>query len=413
MMDAGIDPATRDLTGERIATLQNAVYLRLMTPLGSWWADPSVGSLLYTLQREKDLPRVARQAEAYAREALQPLLDDGRARSITVQAVSRPAPPRGTSVRRVAAEPFAVGDGVTRAFPLLFRGQPVHSVEGVPTVYRTDWQGRVELSSEARTNYAIQFRSGISGPWTLDSDLSYTDSGIGSGDGTGPHFCEIAHVNTTGANTQTGQATVPLGSTARFQVRIRAGAITTTCVVGLYNGSWAATGACSATIVSGPGVVRPYDPYPPALVHIDNLSASEDTVVELTRDTGAGEGLLCRGIVYPQNNGSGAPDTIPVGTSVLFAAPCFTVDAPAAPFIPTIITNAPRTVTDYTLASGPKVILPEPLAIGATLDADFTFDWYQGADKPPVVQGSRLRLDVEVVTASGERQVFEHPVGVI
>ena len=40
-MDAFLDPSSGDYTGERIATLANAVYLRLMTPLGGWWADPS------------------------------------------------------------------------------------------------------------------------------------------------------------------------------------------------------------------------------------------------------------------------------------------------------------------------------------------------------------------------------------
>ena len=83
-MDAGIDPITRDLSGQRITTLGNAVYLRLMTPLGSWWAYPSLGSRLHELQREKDLPRVAVLARQYASQALQPLLDDGRVKSIDV-----------------------------------------------------------------------------------------------------------------------------------------------------------------------------------------------------------------------------------------------------------------------------------------------------------------------------------------
>ncbi|WP_110972136.1 phage GP46 family protein [Pseudomonas huaxiensis] len=83
-MDTGINPATGDLTGQRINTLANAIYLRLVTPLGSYWADPSLGSLLYTLRREKDKPRVGRLAEQYARDALKPLLDDGRATQIDV-----------------------------------------------------------------------------------------------------------------------------------------------------------------------------------------------------------------------------------------------------------------------------------------------------------------------------------------
>lgn len=85
-MDAGINPTTGDLTGQRINTLANAVYIRLMTPLGTWWADPALGSRLHELRREKDRPRVGILARQYAEQALQPLLDDGRAKKITITA---------------------------------------------------------------------------------------------------------------------------------------------------------------------------------------------------------------------------------------------------------------------------------------------------------------------------------------
>jgi len=83
-MDAQIDPQTGDLTGRRITTLANAVYLRLVVPVGSWFAAPSLGSRLHELKREKDLQRVAVLARQYAEQALQPLIADGRARAIEV-----------------------------------------------------------------------------------------------------------------------------------------------------------------------------------------------------------------------------------------------------------------------------------------------------------------------------------------
>ncbi|ARU65491.1 hypothetical protein FWK45_08925 [Histophilus somni] len=83
-MDREISPLTRDYTDRQISTLQNAVYIRLTTPLGSWWADGRVGSLLHLIQREKDLARVGLLAQQYAEEALQPLIDDGRAKSIQI-----------------------------------------------------------------------------------------------------------------------------------------------------------------------------------------------------------------------------------------------------------------------------------------------------------------------------------------
>ena len=83
-MDAEIDPHTHDLTGRRITTLANAVYLRIVVPLGSWFGDRTLGSRLHELKREKDVARVAILAKQYTEQALQPLLDDGRAKSVNV-----------------------------------------------------------------------------------------------------------------------------------------------------------------------------------------------------------------------------------------------------------------------------------------------------------------------------------------
>lgn len=91
MSDAYIDPATADyvqaagdLARDPAAGLANAVYLRVTTPLGSWWADPTLGSRLHELVREKDVPRVQRLAQQYVQQCLQPLVDDGRASSVAV-----------------------------------------------------------------------------------------------------------------------------------------------------------------------------------------------------------------------------------------------------------------------------------------------------------------------------------------
>lgn len=84
MWQAQIDPYTRGYTGEHITHLGNAVYCRLMTPRGYYWADPALGSRLHTLVRLKDLPRIGVLARQYAQEALQPILDDGRAVAIDI-----------------------------------------------------------------------------------------------------------------------------------------------------------------------------------------------------------------------------------------------------------------------------------------------------------------------------------------
>lgn len=93
-MDTYVSPVTRDyvygsdgtLARDPARGLANAIYLRLMTPLGSWWADPTLGSRLHELQREKDVPRVVLLARQYCEQALKPLLDDNRARRVQVEA---------------------------------------------------------------------------------------------------------------------------------------------------------------------------------------------------------------------------------------------------------------------------------------------------------------------------------------
>jgi len=90
-MDALLDPHTASYAGSRTSTLANAVYLRLATPLGSWWADPTLGSRLHELRRAKDLSRIDALARQYAEQALEPLLRDGRASRITVDS-QRPRP---------------------------------------------------------------------------------------------------------------------------------------------------------------------------------------------------------------------------------------------------------------------------------------------------------------------------------
>lgn len=90
-MDTFIDPINRDYLVTNGAPVRdaayglgNAVYLRLMTPLGSWWQDASFGSRLHELQREKDLNRISILAKQYSEAALKPIIDDGRALSIVV-----------------------------------------------------------------------------------------------------------------------------------------------------------------------------------------------------------------------------------------------------------------------------------------------------------------------------------------
>lgn len=86
-MDALLNPATGDyLLNQSAQGIENEVYVRLVTPLGSYWAEPALGSRLHELRRQKDLPRIAVLAKQYAEQALQSILDAHRARRINVAA---------------------------------------------------------------------------------------------------------------------------------------------------------------------------------------------------------------------------------------------------------------------------------------------------------------------------------------
>lgn len=83
-MDAYIDHTTGDYTGKRCTDLHNAVWLRLRIRKGTYWADPQTGSRLHELARTKDTPQTRTLARQYAEQALQALLDDGRATRLSV-----------------------------------------------------------------------------------------------------------------------------------------------------------------------------------------------------------------------------------------------------------------------------------------------------------------------------------------
>jgi phage gp46-like protein len=82
-----------------------------------WWGDTPLpdatdvaggidltGSRLWLLARSLQLPETLRRAETYAREALQWMIDDGVAGSVTANAVFPPAPPNALELSIAIAQ---------------------------------------------------------------------------------------------------------------------------------------------------------------------------------------------------------------------------------------------------------------------------------------------------------------------
>jgi len=75
---------------DQTTTLGNNVFLSLMVKKGSFFQDPTFGSLLYLLQRAKNTAKNEKLAISYAQAALAWLISSGRATKIDVTAVINP-----------------------------------------------------------------------------------------------------------------------------------------------------------------------------------------------------------------------------------------------------------------------------------------------------------------------------------
>lgn len=79
--DATVGQMTFDPAGD----IMNNVYLSLVVKRGSWFQNPEFGSRLHLLKRAKNTEKTAALAEEYCREALQWLLDVGRATKVDIR----------------------------------------------------------------------------------------------------------------------------------------------------------------------------------------------------------------------------------------------------------------------------------------------------------------------------------------
>ncbi|MFH1028478.1 MAG: phage GP46 family protein [Pseudomonadota bacterium] len=73
------------MTYEPAETIMNNVYLSLMIERGSLFVNPEFGSRLHLLRRAKNTANTEILAREYCREALQWLLDSGRATDIQIE----------------------------------------------------------------------------------------------------------------------------------------------------------------------------------------------------------------------------------------------------------------------------------------------------------------------------------------
>lgn len=78
------EDAVGQMTFDKTDNIFNNVFLSLMIEKGSFFQNPEVGSRLHLLKRAKNTEKNAALAEEYSKEALQWLIDTGRARKINI-----------------------------------------------------------------------------------------------------------------------------------------------------------------------------------------------------------------------------------------------------------------------------------------------------------------------------------------
>lgn len=74
-----INDTGADMTFDKDTSILNNIYLSLMVDKGSFFQDPDFGSRLYLLKRSKSVERTASLAKDYCKEALQWMIDTGKA----------------------------------------------------------------------------------------------------------------------------------------------------------------------------------------------------------------------------------------------------------------------------------------------------------------------------------------------
>lgn len=78
------------MTFDKVTTIMNNIYLSLKVQRGSFFADPTFGSRLHLLQRAKNTNSTMRLAMDYCKEALQWMIDAGKASAVEVYAQREP-----------------------------------------------------------------------------------------------------------------------------------------------------------------------------------------------------------------------------------------------------------------------------------------------------------------------------------
>ena len=256
-------------------------------------------------------------------------------------------------------EPTGTGDGMKTVFNLLYGGVQIFDPQGlnVWSVYRNDWQGNQRLYALPRTNLVKQSQNLSASPWT--GAASATVSGT-------LYAATIPYYTVTKTTSLANESrNIPFGQsfTADQQVvltiALRASSVSV-ATIGLYGATdiWGSPSNAVCVVLSGPGTCVQVASSG-SLYTISGLSASQDTLLQITR-TYAGNETDGGVYIYPGGNTSTTS-----GQSVLAGRVQVEYGTAGTAYIATAGSSV--TTTDYTVSPYGSIILSVPPRAGAAL----------------------------------------------
>lgn len=268
---------------------------------------------------------------------------------------------------RVKGCQFATGDGSTKNFQLVDRhGYPVTKDVHVLAMHQTDWQGRVALSSQPRTNWLKN--SQAQGAWTAQGVTVTAGSGIAP-DGT--NTLNKILQDTSNGNHRVYESSLETASTGDFTALFVVAAGNAKYVD--FSLSDSATGSMDVLFdltsgsVINTGISGLWTNFSYGVTRLSN-----GAFMAILTGTKGDASQHCVPIIYHNEDGVTFNQSFAGnGTTYLYGWATMVLSGRAAGvYIPT--TTTPITLTDYTVDSSGDVTLGQSPAVGATLDWDGT-----------------------------------------
>lgn len=266
--------------------------------------------------------------------------------------------PIATPTISVSAYTFLTAVGGETSASLLINGYTLFGAPTVTAIHRTDWQGRLALSSSARTNYL--FPSDAIASWSKSSSITESAATAFTGTSMAPQLVTNSGSISSASISPTGASVASGAACAWIVVETASSNKSPVCMLRLYD-TTAGAYVIGATLNLLTGATARYagtGTYGASL--LSNSGPNGGTVYLLWVSGNVTSGHATSVSFYPTSDGNTAGAVI---------VHCAQVEAASSPNEYIRTTTAAVTVTDYTL-SGSAVSFGQAAVAGAVYDWD-------------------------------------------